>query len=142
MHTMESSEQIALGRDNVIHLGLDLDIAELAVSDAFWSHVPTRHPQLSHGRILSVGDYTATWPYWERHPVGDELVYLVSGDAEFVVATDDECRTIRLAVGEAAIVPAGAWHRAVIHAPSRLLFITPTPARTDQRPVSPEDEQR
>jgi quercetin dioxygenase-like cupin family protein len=136
MNTTLAAQPVVLGPDAVIHLGADLDMSPLAVTSAFWTHGPTEQPELSRGRILSVFDYPATaWPYWERHPAGEELVYLLAGAVEFLLDDGHEQRGVRLGMGEAAIVPAGTWHRAVIHAPSRLLFVTPTPARTEQRPV-------
>jgi mannose-6-phosphate isomerase-like protein (cupin superfamily) len=135
MHTTRTPQQIALDRNAVIHLGVDLDLAALAVTPAFWSHNADDCRELSQGRVLSVFDYTTTWPYWERHPEGDEFLYLLSGDVELHLDDNHQECAIALEVGHAAIVPVGVWHRAVINAPSRLLFITPTPARTEQRPI-------
>lgn len=140
MHTALTLQPIALGRDAVIHLGTQLDIATLAVTAAFWSHDPTNRPQLAEGRILSVFDYTTTWAYWERHPDGDELVYVLSGSVELVSENDRQRHTASLRAGQAAIVPAGTWHRALVHAPVQILFVTPTPARTQQRPATPIDD--
>jgi quercetin dioxygenase-like cupin family protein len=141
METTLAPQPVELGPDAVIHLGADLDLAALAVTSAFWTHDRSNQPQLSQGRILSVFDYPArAWPYWERHPTGEELVYLLSGDVEFFLDDDVRRWALTLGPGQAAIVPTGTWHRAVIHAPSRLLFITPTPARTQQRPAQRDDE--
>lgn len=141
MHTELTPKPVALGRDAVIHLGTQLDIATLAVTAAFWTHDPSNSPQLAQGRILCVNDYTTTWAYWERHPDGDELVYVLSGNVEFVLDNDQQRHTATLCAGQAAIVPAGTWHRALIHAPVQILFVTPTPARTEQRPATPDDDE-
>lgn len=140
MHTTQTPELVALGPDFVIHLGAQLEITALAVGPAFWAHGPRAGAHLARGRVLAVFDYTATWPYWERHPSGDELVYLLSGDVELLLDDGRERRALTLGVGEAAVVRAGTWHRAVVHAPSRLLFVTPTPAQTQQRPARSDDE--
>jgi mannose-6-phosphate isomerase-like protein (cupin superfamily) len=137
MHSELMPPPVALGPHAVVHLGSQLDIATLAVTAAFWSHDATNSPLLAQGRILSVYDYATTWPYWERHPDGDELVYVLSGRVEFVLDNDRQRHTTTLRAGQAAIVPAGAWHRALISAPVRILFVTPTPARTQQRPAAP-----
>ena len=118
------------------HLGQDLDVSLVNVTSAYWAHESNTSPELSQGRILSVFDYTTTWPYWERHPAGDELLYLLSGDVELVLDDDVVTSRVRLGAGEAAIVPAGTWHRAMIHAASRILFVTPTPSQTQQRPAA------
>ncbi len=136
MTTTPPAHGVALGPDAAIHLGARLDIAPLAVTPEFWAHRASDRAHFAEGRILSVFDYTTTWSYWERHPDGDELVYLLSGDVELLLEADGGRGAVRLRAGEAAIVPAGAWHRARVHAPSRLLFVTPTPRRTEQRPVS------
>jgi uncharacterized cupin superfamily protein len=133
MHT--PTPTTAIGPDAVIHLGDDLDITMLAVNRGFWTHDASNDPHLSDGRILAVFDYTETWPYWERHPTGDELVYVLAGDVELLLDHDLHTQSIHLRAGEAAIVPTGTWHRAAIHAPSRMLFVTPTPRRTEQRPL-------
>ena len=136
MNTTLAPQPVVLGPDAVIHLGAELDMSALVVTSAFWTHDPAEQPELSRGRILSVFEYPATaWPYWERHPTGEEFVYLLAGDVELLLDDGHEQRGVRFGIGEAAIVPAGTWHRAVIHASSRLLFVTPTPARTEQRPV-------
>ena len=125
---------VELGRAAAIHLDADLHITTLALGPEFWSH-RADNPQLAVGRVLSVFEYVETWNYWERHPDGDELVYLLAGAVELLLEHDGASAAVALRAGEAAIVPAGAWHRAAIHAPSQLLFVTPTPQRTEQRPV-------
>jgi mannose-6-phosphate isomerase-like protein (cupin superfamily) len=140
MRTAPTPQPVDLGPETAIHLGAELDVTAFAVTSTFWTHDPADHPQLAHGRILSVFDYTTTWPYWERHPTGDELVYVLSGDVEFHLDDDHQDHAVTLRAGQAVIVPAGTWHRARIHAPSRLLFVTPTPQRTQQRPAGTENE--
>jgi mannose-6-phosphate isomerase-like protein (cupin superfamily) len=121
-----------LGPHAVLHLARDLSIGAIAVDRSYWQHTAS-HPELTDGRILSVFDYTSTWRWWERHPVGDEFVHLLSGDAEFLLEDTSGQRALPLTPGQSAIIPSGAWHRAVIRAPSQLLFVTPTPARTEHR---------
>jgi len=139
MHATPTPQPVVLGPDAVIHLGTQLDISALAVPPGFWAHDPIDSRELAHGRILSVFDYTTTWPYWERHPAGDELVCLLSGRVELLLDDGEQRQAVTLGVGEAAIVSAGTWHRALVHAPSRLLFVTPTPQRTQQRPAITDD---
>jgi quercetin dioxygenase-like cupin family protein len=131
---------VDLGPGAVIHLADDLVVTAAAVDAAFWNRSATTRPELIEGRILSVFDYTTTWSWWERHPAGDELVYLISGDIELLLDDPAGARTLALQPGQAAIVPAGAWHRAVVLSPSQLMFVTPTPARTEHREVTPDDD--
>jgi uncharacterized cupin superfamily protein len=132
--SITSSASVSLGPHAAMHLGADLEITPLALTPDFWAHNASLKRELAEGRILSVFDYTDTWSYWERHPVGDELVYLLAGEVDILLDDGQQTRSVGLRPGEAAIVPEGTWHRAVIHAPSRLLFVTPTPHRTEQRP--------
>jgi mannose-6-phosphate isomerase-like protein (cupin superfamily) len=129
---------LELGRHTVLHLGDDLSATAVAITPAFWTHEGDHSPALTEGRIVCVSDYDTTWTWWERHPVGDEVAYLISGDADFVLDDGSGPRTETLTPGRAVIVPEGDWHRAVLRAPSRILFVTPTPARTELREIGAE----
>jgi mannose-6-phosphate isomerase-like protein (cupin superfamily) len=133
MDTTCTPATFELGRETLVHLGPDLTVTALAVDDAFWTHRAADRPELAEGRIVCLGDYGATWSWWERHPDGDELVLVVSGQVDFVLEDESGRRTVTLAADQCAIVPAGTWHRAVVDAPCRMLFVTPTPARTQLR---------
>lgn len=121
-----------LGRSTLLHLPGGLDLRFLSVTDSYWEHLD-EHDELTDGRIMSVFDYTETWTWWERHPDGDEFVHVISGEVDFLLDNGQEQRSARLPAGEGTIVPRGTWHSAVIHVPSTMLFVTPTPARTEHR---------
>ena len=70
----------------------------------------------------------------EMHPDGDELLFLISGRVTVIFQEATGDRTVRLAVGEALVVPRGTWHRVDIEEPSQLLHITPGP-RGHYRPL-------
>jgi quercetin dioxygenase-like cupin family protein len=123
-----------LDRQAIVHLPPNLDIGVLHVDDSYWSHA-SQQQELAEGRILSVFDYDSTWSWWERHPTGDELVYVVSGEIDLHLDDGVTTSVQRVQTGESAIVPRGAWHRAVVPVRSRVLFVTPTPARTEHRPA-------
>jgi mannose-6-phosphate isomerase-like protein (cupin superfamily) len=139
MRITPADRPVTLGPDVAVHLDDELGISAFSVTTSFWAHDTHDRPELANGRILSLFDYTTTWPYWERHPTGDELVYLVAGDVALHLGDGQHRRTVALKVGEAAVIPAGTWHRAIIHAPSRVLFVTPTPERTQQRAATAHD---
>jgi quercetin dioxygenase-like cupin family protein len=63
----------------------------------------------------------------ERHPEGDELVYLVSGSVgvSFEHSDVEEADVVGLRPGELVVVPRGMWHRLVVEEPSELIFMTP-----------------
>lgn len=70
----------------------------------------------------------------ERHPDGDELVFLISGHVKVHLEQPDGDLIVELHAGEAVIVPRGIWHRIVLQQPSQLLHITPGPGG-EHRPL-------
>ncbi len=62
---------------------------------------------------------------WERHPAGEEVVFLMSGRVDLVQEIDGGEHVVELHAGEAAINPPNVWHTARVHEPGRALFITP-----------------
>ena len=124
----------ALERDTLIHLAEDQSMAALVADDETWRR-RAEVPEFLDGRVLGVFDYVATWTYWERHPVGVEFVHVVSGSVRFHLDHGGSRSAVDLAAGESLLVPEGAWHRAEFVGPTSLLFVTPTPARTEHRPA-------
>jgi mannose-6-phosphate isomerase-like protein (cupin superfamily) len=61
---------------------------------------------------------------WEMHPAGDEILYLLSGAINVILAETNGERVIELQPGSACVVPRGTWHRQIVHAPSDLFAIT------------------
>ncbi len=129
---MTATTALRLDRDTVLHLASDLSIVPVSVEQSYWDH-RAGNPELDDGRILSVFDYEATWTWWERHPLGTELVHVIAGEVAFHLDDETGRRQLDLREGDSGLVPQGAWHRAEIHRPTRLLFVTPTPARTEHR---------
>jgi len=117
----------------VVHLDAELCIAALAVTNTFWAHDSNDSPELAQGRIVSVFDYTTPSPTGNAIPQATNSSISWSGRVELHLGDVRQRRTVVLDVGEAAVILAGTWHRAVVHAPSRLLFITPTLQRTQLR---------
>jgi mannose-6-phosphate isomerase-like protein (cupin superfamily) len=75
---------------------------------------------------------------WEMHPEQDELLYLLEGAIDVFLraeleGSDEE--TIHFRQGEACLIPKGMWHRQVVVAPCKMLFLTP---ETIHRPYVPE----
>ena len=76
------------------------------------------------GRVLvSLFAFDTDWPSWERHPAGDEIVCLLSGEATFEL--EGRASVHLHAPGTYAVVPKGVWHTAHTKVPTRMLFITP-----------------
>ncbi len=77
------------------------------------------------GRLLTVLTMEADWTGWEMHPAGDEILYMLAGDATFLLELGDELKAVELVAGRALVVPRGVWHTARVSRPARLLAITP-----------------
>ncbi len=77
------------------------------------------------GRLVSVFLFEEDWAGWERHPLGGELVYCISGRMILhQEMADGTVVTTQLKAGDYAINPPGIWHTADVPEPSRALFIT------------------
>ena len=96
------------------------------MSPLFYQELDSEFARFAGHVLVSEHSFAAPWPAWEMHPKGDELVYLLEGDVEFVLATAAGERIVRLdEPGQYALVPRGAWHTARPRKPSRMLFVTP-----------------
>jgi uncharacterized cupin superfamily protein len=83
-----------------------------------------------------VGRFSGLSP-WERHQGADELVYVVDGEVEITVLTDEGQRVAVATAGSVFVVPKGLWHRQLPRPIVTLLSATPQP--TD---VSFDDDPR
>jgi quercetin dioxygenase-like cupin family protein len=79
----------------------------------------------AEGRMVTMNEQAESWPTWERHPAGEELVILLEGRIELIQEIDGDERRVELRAGQALINPPGVWHTADVHEPGRGLFITP-----------------
>ena len=66
---------------------------------------------------------------WERHPAGDELVYILDGAATLEVISEGVSKSIPVSKGKLAIVSAGEWHR--FHYPDGVTLLTITPGKSE-----------
>jgi mannose-6-phosphate isomerase-like protein (cupin superfamily) len=85
------------------------------------------------GRMVVIVPQTETWDSWERHPVGEEVVVLLSGRVDLIQEIDGEHRSVELRPGQAVVNPKGVWHTANVHEPGEGLFVTPGRG-TEHRP--------
>ncbi|XOV84897.1 MAG: cupin domain-containing protein [bacterium] len=70
--------------------------------------------------------FDEAWSTWEIHPHGDEFVYLLEGDTDFILHTAEGNVTVRVnEPGSYVVVPRNTWHTARPYAPTRMLFVTP-----------------
>ena len=58
-------------------------------------------------------------------PNGNEVLYLLSGKLDILIEQGDREQRVPLRPEDpGVVVPAGAWHRAVVVEPGRMMFVT------------------
>lgn len=87
------------------------------------------------GRLVCVTAQDATWDSWERHPAGEEVVFLISGRVDLVQEIDGAERVVELRPGQAMVNPTNVWHTTRVHEPGSALFITPGRG-TEHKPLA------
>src|SRR5882672_5131715 len=116
-----------------IHLRPDESTLAMEGGAKFWQGIAERH-DLDQRRLMGSTDQKADWDDWERPPAGDAILTLLSGELVIVLETDGGEQRATIMPGETFIVPKGVWHRGIVRAPGRLMFITPG-AGTEHKPV-------
>ena len=86
-------------------------------------------PDLLDYRMLTLHEVNTPrdlhYPVWEMHTEGDEPLILSSGSLTVEFRQEGIEQTAPLRSRSAFIVPAGLWHRLIVHEPSVLIAITP-----------------
>ena len=116
-----------------IHLKPDNGARAMEGGERFWATIEQR-TDLEVGRLMGVTGQSADWPHWERHPAGEEILTLLSGEMELILDVGGGEQRAVLKPGETFIVPRGTWHRAIVREAGRLMFVTPG-AGTEHRRV-------
>lgn len=127
------SAAFSLG-SSYIHLRPDDSALVMEGGDKFWAGIAERH-DLDTGRLMGRTPQSRDWDHWERHPAGDEILVLLSGELELVIEAEAGERRAVIRAGETFVVPRGLWHRGIVRQPGELMFITPG-AGTEHRPVA------
>lgn len=106
-----------------LRLRPDASIEKLPVDGSFWQRIAAGELGDFHNEFLvTVGTSDADWPFWERHPSGDEIVCLISGRITFILEGVGENQLSE--PGDFAFVPKGTWHTARVAETATVLFIT------------------
>jgi quercetin dioxygenase-like cupin family protein len=66
--------------------------------------------------------------HWERHPTGDELIYVLDGTGTLEIVGEDGSQFFALRAGMIAVNPQGAWHRFHSAEGVTVMFATPNPS--------------
>lgn len=97
----------------------------MSVTPTFWDQLERQHGDFAGKVLISCYAFDKDWDNWELHPNGDEVIQLLSGEAELVLEIPG--RTMRIHLprsGSFAIVPRNTWHTVKVRKPSTLQFIT------------------
>lgn len=84
-------------------------VDRIEAGEEFWPALAAgKLPHLDAGRLMSAFTFIGAWATWERHPAGDELVMLLSGEVTLTLEqTDVESALLFLTPG------AGTEHRPI-----------------------------
>lgn len=110
--------------ETYVHLRADGSSVTTPGGAAFWSLPLAAMASFDQGWLISEWVCSEDWANWEMHPHGDEFVYLLSGDIEFLLELPSGISSTRISGRGAQLVPRGVWHTAKVFAPSRMLFVT------------------
>jgi len=116
-----------------LHIKSNSTVVPVEVDEEFWARIHER-THLHEGRMVMLLPMTEDWPTWERHPAGDEIVYMLSGAMYLVLKLPVGERSVSLTAKHACIVPRGIWHTGKVREPGEALFITPG-VGTENRPL-------
>jgi mannose-6-phosphate isomerase-like protein (cupin superfamily) len=119
--------------ETYIHLKPDEAAITMPGGEKFWAGIAER-TDLETGRLMGKTGQSKDWDHWERHPAGDEILTLLSGELELVLDMPGGEQRTQVKAGETFVVPKGVWHRGIVHKPGELMFITPG-AGTEHKPV-------
>ena len=104
----------------------DLKVQPVVVTSTLYDRLQTDFDNFRGHVLVSVFEFSETWPHWERHPAGDEMVVLLSGIVTLRIQTHEGEEKVDLNEPcSYVIIPRGAWHIAETQESARMLFITP-----------------
>jgi quercetin dioxygenase-like cupin family protein len=104
----------------------DLSVDAVPVSSTIYEELDSKYDQFKNHVLVAEYEFTQDWPTWERHPAGDEIVVLLSGQVEMILRKNgDDERVLLTQAGSYLVVAAGTWHTAKTSMATRMLFVTP-----------------
>lgn len=108
------------------------------VTPTFWQELTSGQlPHVEKGWLISFYSFEQSWNTWENHPLGEEVVIMLSGVVDFVMEVEGQETLTRLETPASfVIVPRNTWHTARVISPATMLFLT-SGEGTQHRPVAP-----
>lgn len=116
--------------EHPIHLGRDAtaEIEPVFTGGLDWyaAYAERHRGDGADARLVNIHTFSESWPVWEMHPKGSEVVLCLSGSMILRQRQAGEPAevTIALHAGEYAINPPGIWHTADVSSEATALFIT------------------
>jgi len=106
--------------------------APLVGAEGFWKELMSGKPRSAEVIRVASGDGWLVARYritedtrtWEKHPAGDELLFMLSGEMSLILEQGHQEVALTLAAGGAFVVPRGTWHRQVMRSPGEYLGAT------------------
>jgi uncharacterized cupin superfamily protein len=93
----------------------------------FWRRLADNDPALasaSTGWLVSSYLLQASWPNWEMHPQGDEIVHCQSGLCQLILERPDGPDSNAMTPGTTIVIKKGTWHTVQVTEQTELLHIT------------------
>ena len=91
---------------------------------SFEAYIAT-HCAAGPGRLVMVETTATNWQHWECHTLGDEIVIVLEGKAEFIQEIGGESIVLPVGAGSTIINPKGVWHTADVSESLKAIYITP-----------------
>lgn len=112
-----------------IHLGLGATAVsepEFTGDPSWYDDYMTRHADDgADARIVAMHSFTESWPMWEMHPEGGEVVLCIEGSITLHQEhPDGRMEKFEIGPGSYAINDPGVWHTADVDGTATALFIT------------------
>jgi PhnB protein len=129
-----SSSKPVGGKPLFTHDDIDARIKEMADEPRLVAHdvkaALVDLPDMSMKFIAQANSTTlvvsrATGASWERHPGGDEMIYVVEGAAEILTLTDGGPVRSKLRAGSLFVCPRGLWHKTTPQPAVSAFYLTP-----------------
>ena len=100
---------------------------------AFEAYIDAHCTSDAPGRLIMVETTPESWPTWERHTQGDEIVIVLEGEGDFIQQIDGTEQRIPVKPGTTLVNPSSVWHSADVISPIKAVYITPCPG-TEHKP--------
>lgn len=109
-----------------LRLRSDVTIEALKGDATFWPRLMSGQLGNFHNEyLITVFDSAQDWTHWEMHPMGDELVCVLSGAVVMLLEQSGRPVAVRLEQpGEFVLITRGTWHTANVSSACRMLFVT------------------